>query len=122
VAIAGRQVAWPPARRQLETLTDREIARGLIGASIQVRRSALPKLAAREYYQADLIGLRVIDEQGRELGRVSYFVDTPAHAVMVVQGEVEQWLPVTPQHIRRVDLAAGEVHVDWATDDESASR
>jgi ribosomal 30S subunit maturation factor RimM len=58
--------------------------------------------------------LRVVNQQGLELGRVERFIDTPAHAVMVVRGAEELWLPVTPQHLRRVDLANGEIRVDWS--------
>ncbi|HJS22705.1 MAG TPA: ribosome maturation factor RimM [Steroidobacteraceae bacterium] len=105
----GRQVV-----ASLEHIEDRDVARQLVGATISVQRSALPELKPREYYRADLIGLRVVNEQGRELGRVERFIDTPAHAVMVVRGAAEHWLPVTPQYLRRVDLAGGEIRVDWS--------
>lgn len=104
----GRQVV-----ASLEHVADRDSARELVGATITIERAALPELKPREYYRADLIGLRVVNEQGRVLGRVEYFIDAPAHAVMVVRGAQEHWLPVTPQHLRRVDLAAGEIRVDW---------
>jgi len=32
---------------------------------------------------------------------------------MVVRGEREHWLPVTPVHLRSVDLDAGLILVDW---------
>ncbi len=98
----------------LESIEDRDRARLLVGATISVQRAALPQLKPREYYRADLIGLRVVNEQGLELGRVERFVETPAHALMVVRGAEEHWLPVTPQHLRRVDLASGEIRVDWS--------
>ena len=104
----GRQVV-----ASLEHIEDRDVARQFVGATISVPRAALPELKPREYYRADLIGLRVVNEQGLELGRVERFIDTPAHAVMVVRGAEEHWLPVTPQHLRRVDLASGEIRVDW---------
>ncbi|HSD75555.1 MAG TPA: ribosome maturation factor RimM [Steroidobacteraceae bacterium] len=105
----GRQVV-----ASLEHIEDRDSARRLVGATISVQRSALPELKPREYYRADLIGLRVVNEQGLELGRVERFIDAPAHAVMVVRGAGEHWLPVTRQHLRRVDLASGEIRVDWS--------
>jgi 16S rRNA processing protein RimM len=97
----------------LERVDDRDAAQALAGATISVQRSALPELGSRQYYQADLIGLRVVDLQGRELGRVEYFIEAPAHPVMVVRGEREHWLPATPQHLRQVDLKAGEIRIDW---------
>ncbi len=97
----------------LEQIEDRDAARALVGATITVQRSALPELKPREYYRADLIGLRVVNEQGVVLGKVEHFIESPAHAVMVVRGAQEHLLPVTPQHLRRVDFAAGEIRVDW---------
>jgi len=97
----------------LENVGDCDTARTLVGAQIQVARRELPKPGKGEYYRADLIGLRVVNEQGVELGRVAHFLEMPAHAVMVVRGEAEHWLPVTTQHLRRVDLEAGEIRVNW---------
>lgn len=97
----------------LEGIGDCDAARSLVGAQIEVARSELPEPGEGQYYQVDLLGLRVVNEQGHELGRVAHFVETPAHPIMVVRGETEHWLPVTPQHLRAVDLKAGEVRVDW---------
>jgi hypothetical protein len=32
---------------------------------------------------------------------------------MVVKGEREHWVLATPQHLRKVDLAARSIIVDW---------
>jgi 16S rRNA processing protein RimM len=98
----------------LESFDDRDAAATLIGSEISVARESLPPLAAREYYQADLLGLTVRDAEGVVLGRIDHFVDAPANPVMVVVGEGrELWVPAVPPYLRRVDLAAGEVLVDW---------
>jgi ribosomal 30S subunit maturation factor RimM len=47
------------------------------------------------------------------LGVVQYFLETPAQVLMVVRGESEYWVPAVPQHLRRVDLGARQVTVDW---------
>ena len=99
----------------LEGADERTGAAKLTGAVIEIERAQLPRLAAREYYRADLVGLRVRNLEGAELGTVSHFVDAPAGAVMVareVSGQ-EHWVPAAPPHLQRVDLAAGEVLVDW---------
>ena len=77
--------------------------------------------APGEYYLDDLPGLEVVTLGGRSLGRVSHLVDTPAHTLMVVVsapvGEDdkpgETWVPVVRQHVRAVNLDAGQVTVDW---------
>jgi 16S rRNA processing protein RimM len=100
---------------RLEGIEDRDKAALLQGSIISVARSALPKLRKREFYQADLIGLRVANTDGAALGEVSHFVETPGGDVMVVRGEAgqEHWVPATKEHLAKVDLAAGTVVVDW---------
>jgi 16S rRNA processing protein RimM len=104
----GRQVV-----ASLEQVEDRDEAQRFVGARIAVEREQLPPLRPREYYRADLIGLRVVNTRGFEFGRIVHFVDGPTHPLMVVRGAKEHWLPATPQQLRRVDLTSGEVLVDW---------
>lgn len=102
---------------RLEGTEDRDAAALLQGALIEVERSELPPLKAREFYQADLIGLEVANLEGVSLGVVRHFVETPGGTTMVVQqGGREHWVPATPQHLSKVDLAAGTVVVDWPTE------
>jgi 16S rRNA processing protein RimM len=112
--VEGRRHAEGLVAR-LEGVDDRGGAAALTGTVIEVERAALPSLAEREYYRTDLAGLRVRNLEGAELGTVSHFVEAPAGALMVVQeaGGREHWVPAAPPHLRRVDLAAGEILVDW---------
>jgi 16S rRNA processing protein RimM len=99
----------------LDEVNERDAAALLTGAVIEVERAALPALPEREFYRTDLIGLRVRNLEGAELGRVSHFVDAPAGAVLVARDAAgqERWVRAAPPHLRRVDLAAGEIWVDW---------
>lgn len=98
---------------RLEGIEDRDRAAALTGAVIEVDRAELPPTGEREYYQADLIGLPVRNLEGVELGKVDYFVESPTGPMMIVKGEREYWIPAVPQHLRKVDLAAGSIEVDW---------
>jgi 16S rRNA processing protein RimM len=98
---------------RLEGIEDRDRAAALTGAVIEVDRAELPPTRDREYYRADLIGLKVTNLESVGLGSVGYFVDTPTGPMMVVQGEREYWVLATPKHLRKVDLAAGLILVDW---------
>ncbi len=98
---------------KLAGVGDRDEAQMLRGARVGVARSALPPRAARDFYRADLIGCEVVNLSGARLGTVAHFVEIPAHALMVVQGDQEYWVPAVPQHIRRVDLEGRRVVVDW---------
>lgn len=101
---------------QIEGIDSPESAQTLTGAGICVARSELPPTAPGEFYQADLLGLRVSNAEGQELGRVDHFLEGPANTVMVVTGQRQHWVPVSRQHLLKVDLAGGEVLVDWPAD------
>ncbi len=100
---------------QLEGVAGRDGAAALTGAVIEIERAALPPTAEREYYRVDLVGMSVRNLEGVSLGVVSHFVDAPAGAVMVARepGGREHWVLALPKHLRRVDVAAGTVVVDW---------
>jgi len=42
------------------------------GAEVALRREDLPKPAEHEFYQADLIGLEVVNREGVRLGRCGF--------------------------------------------------
>jgi 16S rRNA processing protein RimM len=107
----GRSGGVPTAK--FSGVDDRDQAAALRGAKIGVPRTELPKRADKDFYRADLIGCEVVNLQGTALGAVQYFVESAAQTLMVVRGEREHWVPAVPLHLRRVDLAARRVIVDW---------
>lgn len=100
---------------QLEGVVDRNQAAALTGAVVEVDRAVLPPPGEREYYRADLVGFSVRNLDGAQLGTVSHFVETPGGAVMVTRDPAgaEHWVPAAPKHLRKVDLAARTILVDW---------
>ena len=107
---------------KLKGLDDREVARTYAGFDICVPREQLPDLEDGEFYWHQLEGLKVIDLQGQLLGRLDHLLETGSNDVMVVKpcpGSVddrERLLPYTEQCVQKVDLAAGEMRVDWDAD------
>ncbi|HSP00179.1 MAG TPA: ribosome maturation factor RimM [Thioalkalivibrio sp.] len=96
---------------------DRDAAAALMGQEIAVWRDQLPPLPDGEYYWADLVGLQVINEEGVQLGTVDSLFETGANDVIVVKGERERLIPyVSGDVVRKVDLAAGTLTVDWDPD------
>jgi 16S rRNA processing protein RimM len=102
---------------------DRELARSHTGSSLYLPKSALPELGASEFYWYQLQGLRVINRQGEDLGKVSYLLETGANDVLVVQGdtssidEEERLIPyLRDQVIEQVDLEQGLIRVSWEKD------
>lgn len=107
---------------KLKGLDDREVARTFAGFDICVPRALLPDLDDGEYYWHQLEGLKVIDLQGQLLGRIDHLLETGSNDVMVVKpcpgslDDRERLLPYTEQCVQQVDLAAGEMRVDWDAD------
>ncbi len=83
---------------------DRPVARG---AKLYVPRDALPELEEGFYYVADLVGLRVLDENGVELGVVRDVLPGPANDVLELDSGL--LLPLVEACVREVDLAASRV-------------
>lgn len=100
---------------QFDGITDRDSAAQFVGCEIGVPRTQLPPPAKDEYYWTDLIGLRVRNQRGEDLGKVMNLLETGANDVLVVQdGELEHLIPyVTGYYVLKVDLAAGFIDVDW---------
>jgi 16S rRNA processing protein RimM len=94
-----------------------EDARAYCGAEVALERKDLPKTAEHEFYQADVIGFEVVNSQGEVLGRVKEFFSAGVHDVMRVEHEGgERLLPVAGDVIRKIDLEAGRVEVEWEAD------
>jgi 16S rRNA processing protein RimM len=98
----------------LEGITDANQAKSLLGAEVAVQREQLAELPAGAYYWCDLINLEVIDGHGRSLGKIMTMQETGANDVMIVQGERVYLIPwVMHKVIKRVDIEAGRVYLDW---------
>jgi 16S rRNA processing protein RimM len=100
----------------LEGVEDRSAALALSGWKVQIAREQLPALDEREHYRDDLVGFVVHNVEGVELGKVDYFADLPAGAVMVVRqgnGDREHWVPASPQHLLKIRAAERAILVDW---------
>ncbi len=93
-----------------DSINDIEKYRGL---SLYVSRENAVRLAKDEYYIADLIGMRVVDEEGQELGELTEVMETGANDVYVIAKPdgSELLLPAISQCILHVDVEEGFMHV-----------
>ena len=99
---------------QIDGVADRDAAAALAGARVMVPRSSFPAVGAREFYWADLEGLKVTNLEGVELGAISHLFETGANDVMVVtDGERERLIPFTKDAVKKVDLESRMMQVDW---------
>jgi 16S rRNA processing protein RimM len=102
---------------QIDGVVDRDAAQRLVGCEIAVPEAALPAVGEGEYYWKDLIGLDVVNEQGTRIGCVAELFDTPANDVIVVRDDGNEVLiPFVASVVKRVDIAGGQILVDWQHD------
>jgi 16S rRNA processing protein RimM len=83
---------------------DRNVARG---AALEVPASELPPAGAGQYYVFELVGLSVVEEGGRVLGRVEDVTPGVANDVLEVEGGIA--LPLVEECVRAVDLEEGRI-------------
>jgi 16S rRNA processing protein RimM len=111
---------------------DPESAQSLKGWGIAVSRAGFPRLPQGQYYWVDLVGARVVNRGGAELGVVSGVRSNGAHdllevgAVVVAQASVPanapatpvamMLIPMVPSYVDDVDLEARVIRVDWEAD------
>ena len=95
---------------KLKGVRTRDEAEALHGAEILVERDWLPKLEADEYYWIDLIGLEVLDTEGRGLGEVWNIFNNGADDILVVKRDGREiLLPFRGEIIDEVDLPNGRI-------------
>ena len=101
----------------LAGIDDRDQARGLIGSTIRVPRARFGKTGRGEYYWFDLLGLEVVTEDGRPLGRIEQLLETGANDVMVVRGDRRILVPfILHTVVKSVDQEHGIITVSWDSD------
>ena len=89
-----------------------EDVEGLVKAELYVDRAHALPLSENENYVCDLIGLRVVTDEGEELGTLDDVMETGANDVYVVNGGGREiLLPAIRECILKVDLEAGEMLV-----------
>jgi 16S rRNA processing protein RimM len=102
---------------QLEGISDRDAAQQYGGRQIAVTRSQLPAVDEGQHYWVDLIGMKVVNLEGDELGVVDGFLETGANDVIVVRGDQERLIPfVLDRYVMSIDEQAREMKVDWDKD------
>ena len=83
------------------------------GKSLFVTRENAVKLKKDEYFIADLIGLKVLDEEEKKIGELKDVIETGANDVYVItmtDGR-ELLLPAIKQCVLSVDIEGGTIKV-----------
>ena len=97
----------------LRGLTNPDLAGQLRNTYVYVPAKDRPPLPDGKLYQHQILGLRVITDEGTELGKLTDILATGANDVYVVKAEdgKEVLLPAIPDVILGYDLPNGEIKV-----------
>lgn len=109
----GRQLTVKAARfhkrmvlvstKEITTMNDAELLRD---KKILIRAEDLPPLEEGRFYVADLIGLPVFDEEGKQLGTFKDSITTGSNDVYIVAvpGGKDLLIPALKIYVRKINL------------------
>lgn len=92
---------------------DRNTAETLRGKKVEVPFSSLPARPSGVYYLFQLVGLHVIDEEGKPVGTIKEVLETGANNVYTIKTPEgsELCLPAIPSVVLSVDIDKGTMTV-----------
>jgi len=89
----------------------RNDAEAICGTSLYIHREEMEAPDEGEYYVVDLIGVKIVNDEGNELGILKEVLQNGAADVYVVKGKNSFMFPALKRVIQSVDLNAGEIRV-----------
>ncbi|MEA3223582.1 MAG: ribosome maturation factor RimM [Thermodesulfobacteriota bacterium] len=103
---------------RLEGITNISQAERLKGEGVFIKRQWLPHLEEDEYYWRDLIGMKVLKEDGRELGELVNIIRTGSNDVYVVDKEKQYLIPAVVDVVKDISIEKRTIVVDTSSLDE----
>ena len=95
----------------LEGILDRAAAEALVGRYLEVDEEPLPE---GSWYWHQIVGLRVSDEQGAQLGTVVEVFRAGENEVYRIEGAAGELLvPALREVVREIDVPGGRMTVRW---------
>lgn len=97
---------------KLSGLTGRTAAESFRGELIEAADNDVLRDDDESYFVHEIIGLRVVTEDGRDLGTVVEVITTGANDVYVAAGEGgEVLVPAIGEVVQRIDVSAGVIAI-----------
>jgi 16S rRNA processing protein RimM len=96
---------------QIVGVSNRGEAEALKGGRIHIARSQLPEVAADEIYQADLIGLDLLDPDQGRIGTITAVFDFGGGAILEVESLAKETVLVPFGGVNPIEITAREVHL-----------
>ncbi len=98
---------------KFEAVSDRNAAEALKGKYLYIDRAHARALDEDEFFIADLCGLKVVSEEGAELGKLKDIIQGPAQDVYEVE-KTEGGLflvPAVAEFIKNIDMENGVITI-----------
>jgi 16S rRNA processing protein RimM len=93
---------------KISTIDSRNQAEEIRGSFLEIPFSQLHSLEEGEYYQFQLLGLKVLSPESVLLGQISDIIQTGSNDVYEVSSDTNTFLiPATDEVIKSIDLAKG---------------
>jgi 16S rRNA processing protein RimM len=90
---------------KLKGVESREEAEKLVGSFLEIEKEGLIKLPEGRYFIFDLIGLKVMTTENRQLGTVKEVISLPANDVYLVEGNEKEYdIPAIKEVVKKIDL------------------
>ncbi len=95
---------------KLEGIDTPEDAIRLRGEKILIDRENV-KLPEGTVFIADLLGCRVLDDDGNEIGKIKDVLTMPSSDVYVIEGEHKYMIPSVKEFVKEINVDGGYVRV-----------
>ena len=95
---------------KLEGVEDRDQAEAIRDQILRIRRREIPPPPEGAFYDFQIIGLRVVTTDGRDVGRITEILRTGANDVY--QTDTEALIPAVDSVIREIDLDAERMVIE----------
>ena len=101
-------------RVKISGVEDRTVAETLIGTELYAPRGVLPEIKTEEeYYETDLLGLKVLDAEKKEVAKVTGFYNFGAGDILEIklQSGRSEMLPFNKGYVPEINLEEGYIIV-----------
>lgn len=88
-------------------------ARALVGCSLYLPLSMLPKLTGNKFYFHEIIGWKVVDSVKGDIGTITSVIDFPAQPLFqIMKNDKEILVPIIDQVIKKVDRDTKTMYIE----------
>lgn len=96
---------------KLEGIETIEQAEKLKSEYLKVKREDAVKLPEGRYFVVDIVGCRVVDTNGKDVGVVKEVIFTGSNDVYWVEGEKEVMVPVIDSVVENIDIVNSKITI-----------